>query len=332
MPTLEKHIKTLQERIPPVVNINCVIYKTHPDGTLYDPEIFLWLRIKDEANKKWIFPWWRLKVSEQPQEAVIRILQRECQGIKVLPKKLITATTTDNDIRSWNCNLYYLCEYIDWDYNWSDTFIDQQWVPLQQLEDVNDLRETDKLIIEDIKQTISMVNSNQDELLVEVDENDKEIGNISKKIAHSTNTRHHRAAHIFVFSSEWEVLLQLRSRHKSSSPLKRDMHWGHQIVGQTIDQCAHAELSEEVGITGDLIFHHSKHFTKDRQSEFAHVYTIIHDWPYWYDGNEIERLQIFDCQKVIDGSYDNEYDILPHVKIYLEELKDIWEPLIQSNL
>lgn len=332
MPTLERHVKTLQERIPPVVNINCVIYKKHKDGTLYDPEIFLWLREKNINTNKWIFPWWRLQIDEQPQEAAIRILHRECRGITILPKKLITATTTDNDIRSWNCNLYYLCEYIDWNYNWSDTFIDHQWIPLQQLENTANLRETDKLIIEDIKQTISMVNSNQDELLVEVDENDKEIGNISKKIAHSTNTRHHRAAHIFVFSSEWEVLLQLRSRHKSSSPLKWDMHGWHQIVGQTIDQCAYAELSEEVWITGNLIFHHSKHFTKTNQSEFAHVYTIIHDWPYGYDSNEVERLQTFDCQKLIDGFYDNDYDILDHVKVYLEELRDIWEQFIQSSL
>jgi hypothetical protein len=38
---LQNHIQTLNERIPPVVNVNCVIYKKHPDGTLYDPGIFV---------------------------------------------------------------------------------------------------------------------------------------------------------------------------------------------------------------------------------------------------------------------------------------------------
>jgi hypothetical protein len=108
------------------------------------------------------------------------------------------------------------------------------------------------------------------------------------------------------------------------------MHGWHQTAGQTIDQCAIAELSEEVWITWELKFHHSKHFTKIKQSEFAHVYTIIHDGPYGYDSNEVAQLQTFDCQKILDGWYDDEYDIMPHVKAYLIELEDIWKPLIEK--
>jgi hypothetical protein len=95
---------------------------------------------------------------------------------------------------------------------------------LQDLDKLDKLRTTDQLAIEDIKQTVSMVNSNQDEILVEVDEYDQEISTISKKEAHNTNLRSHRAAHIFVFTSDGKTVLQQRSRNKASSPLRRDMH------------------------------------------------------------------------------------------------------------
>ncbi len=323
MTKFDNHLKTLNKYIPPIVNVNCVIYKRDRDSG-YDPDILVWYK----TWGKWSFPWWRLKATEQPQQAAMNIIDRECQWIQSIVKRLITAQTDDRDIRSWNLNLYYLCEYVSWEYRNSDTFVDHQWMKIEQIEQMQDLSEYDRLIVHDIAQAISLVNLNQDEMLVEVDENNHDIGVISKREAHSTITRHHRAAHIFLFSSRGEVILQQRGRHVSSYPLKRDMYGWHQAIWQTIEQCARAELSEEVGIVGDLIFHHSLHFRKDTQSEFASVYTIINDGPYGYDRNEVEQLHTFDCQKIIDGQYDAEYDILPRVKTYLIELEDIRKPLI----
>lgn len=308
-----------------MVNINIIVYKNHQDGYIFEPSYLFGKKLTSKDYR--ITPWSRMKANEQLIEAVHRVANKEIQWIRILPKRLITAHSSDDDDRSWNVNLYYLCEYIWWELTYSDTFETIERFTMAQLKALKNLYKGDNYILEDLEQTIQLINSNQDELLVQVDGDDNEIGYISKKIAHSSNQVHHRAAHIFLFNSKWEVILQLRSKNKSSHPLWRDMHWWHQVRWQTIDQCALAELSEEVGINTDLHFHHKKHFFKERQSEFAYCYTAIHDWPYWFDRNEVEELHAFDPKKIINGEYDNSYNILPHVKDYLIELEDIWKSL-----
>lgn len=329
MDKFQSHLHEIQSKVPPMVNINVVIYKNHPDGSMFETEFLWWWKIIHE--NKWITPWSRMKAYEKPQEAVYRVIDKEVRWIQINLKRLITADSNDNDERSRNINLYYLCEYISGEMEYSDTFEKVQRFTLEQLKKLPNLYDQDSAILEDLEQTMNLINSNQDELLVQVDNEDKEIWYISKKIAHSSNQVHHRAAHIFLFNTKWEVILQLRSRNKASHPLRRDMHGGHQTWWQTIDQCAKAELSEEVGISWDLKFHHKKHFFKDRQSEFAYCYTIIHDGPYGFDRNEVEELWNFNCENIINGFYDTEYKILPHVKEYLIELEDIWKPLLQNK-
>lgn len=323
----QSHLHEIQTRIPPMVNVNVIVYKNHEEGSLFEPCFLFWQKISEKWKR--ICAGSRMRANEKPQEAAYRVVEKELNGIKVNLKRLITADSSDEDERSRNVNLYYLCEYISWEMEYSDTFKEIKRFTMKELKALSNLYESDSTILDDLDQTMNLINSNQDELLVQVDGNDQEIGYISKKIAHSSNQVHHRAAHIFLFNTHWEVILQLRSRNKSSHPLRRDMHGWHQTRWQTIDQCAVAELSEEVWISWDLKFHHKKHFQLTRQSERAHCYTIIHDWPYGFDRNEVEELKAFDPQKLIDGYYDKEYQILPHVKEYLIELKDVRQNIHQ---
>jgi isopentenyl-diphosphate delta-isomerase len=78
-------------------------------------------------------------------------------------------------------------------------------------------------LLPEIKATIRTMNSTQDEILVEVDKDNNEIGTIEKRTAHNTNKRYHRAAHIMIFNSQGQVVLQQRSLNKTSQPGKRDM-------------------------------------------------------------------------------------------------------------
>lgn len=171
------------------------------------------------------------------------------------------------------------------------------------------------------------MNTSSDEILVEVDKNDNVIEEIVKRDAHSDSTRYHRAAHIMIFNSHGEVILQKRSFNKFTSPGKWDMHGGHQVAGQSIEQCAVAELSEELGITTDLKFHHKGLYQDDFQSEYFYLFVGTSDGPYGFDKNEVECIGTFDCQKLLDSGYDGEFDILPHVIKYVRELKDYWRKL-----
>ena len=66
---------------------------------------------------------------------------------------------------------------------------------------------------------------------------------------------------------------------------------------------------------------------KDKnQSEFSYVYYGFSDGPYGFDRNEVEKLQAFDCEKLLKGEYKG-YNILPHVIRYIKDLKDIWMDL-----
>lgn len=55
----------------------------------------------------------------------------------------------------------------------------------------------------------------------------------------------------------------------------------------------------------------------------------ISDGPFGYDRNEVEAIALLDCEKLLAGEYDGEYDILPHVYVYTEELKGVWEELVK---
>lgn len=168
----------------------------------------------------------------------------------------------------------------------------------------------------------------EDELLAEVDINDKEIGTIYKMEAHADPQRIHRAAHVILFNRKGKIILQRRSAKKLYDPGAWDIPGGHQAYGQTIKQTAKIELMEEMGITGELNFEKKWLKQDGKQSEYCYVFYIIHDGPYKYDKNEVSEIEKFDCRKLLNHEYDDKYQILPHVYDYIEEFKDVWEKLI----
>lgn len=73
-------------------------------------------------------------------------------------------------------------------------------------------------------------------------------GRMLKKMAHVTGAPH-MAAHIWIFNSRWEVLIQKRSLTKDSYPGLWDISAaGHISSGETMLQWAMREISEEIGL------------------------------------------------------------------------------------
>jgi isopentenyl-diphosphate delta-isomerase len=102
---------------------------------------------------------------------------------------------------------------------------------------------------------INKIVSFKDELLILVDENDIEIGHVTKEICHNDSGMLHRAFSIFIFNDKKELLLQRRSKDKRLWP----MYWSnsccsHPRKGESNEYATIRRLEEELGLKSDLIY------------------------------------------------------------------------------
>jgi len=321
--TKKQQLKEITSRITPILNVDIVIYK---DGK------YLIGRRSKKKNPLyfgiWLYPGGRMKYNETPQETAERILKTEVPGVNAKLRKLITAVSDKGtDPRAYGVTLYYLYEYISGKPMPSYQLDKSAWLTKDDFLKKERTHWCDKSFIDELDLAVRTINTSQDELLVEFDKDNKEIGTIIKRDAHSDPNKFHRAAHIFIFTSNGDVILHQRSLNKSTAPGKWDMFGGHQVSGHTIEQTANQELAEELGITTKLTFKKTWLYKSTMQSEFCYLYYGVSDGPYGFDRNEVAQIKKFDCQKLLDGKYDKEFDILPHVYDYLEELKSVWVKL-----
>ena len=88
-----------------------------------------------------------------------------------------------------------------------------------------------------------------------------------------------------------------------------------------------AELSEELGITTNLQFVRKDLYKSKFQAEFYYLYYGVDDGPYGFDRNEVAQIRVFNCQKLLNGDYADDFEILEHVYGYVKELEGVWRPL-----
>jgi len=322
--TKKQQLKELTSRVTPVVNVDIVISKrgkylvgrrTHgaPDT---------------QHSDHWLFPGSRMFFDEKPHDTAIRVLKNELPGINAKLKKLITVISDKGfDKRAYGITLYYLFDYTGGTPKPNSQLDKFEWVNEPEFSKLSGAYPLEINIFKEIDQAVRTMNTTEDEILVEVDKNNKEIGSVIKRDAHSNPKRYHRAAHVMLFNSHGQVILQQRSLTKIHSPGMWDMPGGHQIVGNTIEETAKQELVEEMGVKTKLTLKRVGLKTTRSQSEFYYLFYGKHDGPYNFDKNEVEQVKAFDCKKLLSGKYDKAYQILPHVKEYTEELKDYWNKL-----
>lgn len=323
--TREQQIRELIKRVPPVVNVCVVVAKEgrylvgHKKGDTNRPEGY------------WLFPGGRMKFDETTYESANRILNSEIPNVKADLKKLITVISDKGiDLRSNNVSIYYLYNYISGYPVQNDQLDKFEWVDQEGFDKLHGRHPSEVAIFNEIAQAVRSMNTTEDEILVEIDKDDNEIGTIGKREAHSSPGRYHRAAWVFLFNSNGEVVLQQRGLGKAHNPGRWDMVGGHQIVGYTIEQTAHQELLEEVGVDTELTFFNKGIYKDEWQSEMHYVYWGIHDGPYNFDRNEVENVKSFDCKKLLSGLY-SEYVVMDHVLKELYSMKSIWSNLIKNN-
>lgn len=135
-----------------------------------------------------------------------------------------------------------------------------------------------------------------EEHVVLVDIDDREIGTMAKTRAHHEG-KLHRAFSIFIFNSQGRLLLQRRAADKyHSGGLWTNSCCSHPRPGEPIAQAATRRLKEELGFACDL----SPEFTFTYKAEvgeglveheFDHVFFGAYDGPVLPDPSEVSEVR-----------------------------------------
>lgn len=160
------------------------------------------------------------------------------------------------------------------------------------------------------------------EILDIVNEKDEVIGRKPRKEVHSSNEFIHRAAHVFVFNSKGELLLQKRSLKKDKYPGFWGDIAGHIDSGEGYEKAARRELKEEIGIEARLEFlmKFRKQFENDQ--EIITVFKCVHEGPFKIDKKEVQFVKFLSLDKIKEMLERGE-DFTPGTRIALEKwLKD----------
>jgi isopentenyl-diphosphate delta-isomerase len=149
--------------------------------------------------------------------------------------------------------------------------------------------------------------SSEDELLILVDEHDREIGHLDKAACHDGEGVLHRAFSLFVFNRNGELLLQQRSPGKRLWPL----YWSnsccsHPRRGETMEAAVRRRLLQELGMTADLrhlytFSYHARFGETGSERELCWVWFGLSD-----DAVSPNPHEIADCRWVTPEELDLE--------------------------
>lgn len=110
----------------------------------------------------------------------------------------------------------------------------------------------------------------------------------------------HCAAHILVFNSRGQLLLQKRSMSKDIQPGKWDTSvGGHVASGESYDEAAFRELEEELGIKGvSLDYLYDYKMRNEIESENIRSYQCTFDGCIRFNREEIEAIRFWDMEEI----------------------------------
>lgn len=154
--------------------------------------------------------------------------------------------------------------------------------------------------------------SENEELVQLVDQEDRPIGTAPRSRMRAENLRH-RASFVLVRSSDGRVFAHRRTTTKDVYPGRSDVFFGGVAgAGESYEEAAVRELSEEAGITGvPLRFLFRVPYEDERSRLWAGVYEVTWDGPVtlqaeevaWGDWVTVERaIAMLDEDFVPDGA------------------------------
>ena len=151
----------------------------------------------------------------------------------------------------------------------------------------------DNFEIQDPQRVVSF----DDEPLVLVDSDDREVGFLDKASAHVGRGTLHRAFSLFIFNAKGELLLQQRAPGKRLWPgFWSNTCCSHPRRGETLESAIHRRLDEELGLKTELgflfKFEYQAQFDADgAEHELCWVYAGRSDAAATVNVNEISGLR-----------------------------------------
>ncbi len=129
----------------------------------------------------------------------------------------------------------------------------------------------------------------KDEIVQIVDRNNRETGSVPRHEMRSRGLPH-RACYIMVFNSRGELFVQKRTMSKDIYPGYYDIAAGGVVLaGESYDESAKRELSEEMGIDdGNLVPHFTFFYEEGRNQVWGRVYSCIYDGELTLQPEEVE--------------------------------------------
>ncbi len=172
-----------------------------------------------------------------------------------------------------------------------------------------------------------------DELIDIVDENNTLLGIQKMKSAAHRDGLWHRTAHVWIYNSRGEILLQLRAKDKDLYPNLWDISAaGHLAAGEDVTDGAIRETQEEIGLKIDR---NSLDFLEIRKTidnydegcdkEFNYIYLLKFDGEIKdliFEDNEVQTVKFIDTN-TLEHELKNNSDIYVPREEYWYKIIDI---------
>lgn len=140
--------------------------------------------------------------------------------------------------------------------------------------------------------------SDQDEILIVVDENDEIIDYLPRKQVHEQRLLH-RTISISVYNDQNEILLQKRSTKKDNNPsMLANAAGGHVTKDTSYEQTAVAEIEEELGITPDLILIKKMILNDPAHTTMTSLYKASSNGPFNINLEEVDEIKFYSKEKL----------------------------------
>lgn len=146
----------------------------------------------------------------------------------------------------------------------------------------------------------------KDEIIAIVDENNRITGQAPRR----EMRRHrliHRATYILVTNRHGQIFVQKRTPTKDIYPGFYDIAAGGVVLaGETYEESAQRELTEELGITGEMEFLFDTYFADEGNKVWGRVFRCHHEGPFVLQETEVESGE-FMAPEAILASTDADF-------------------------
>lgn len=170
--------------------------------------------------------------------------------------------------------------------------------------------------------------SSEQERLILVDANDREIGSLDKAACHDGAGVLHRAFSLFIFDSRGQLLLQQRSKSKRLWPL----YWSnsccsHPRQGETMEEATARRLGDELHISADLEFvykfaYEARFDASGSENELCWVYLGRTRGAVTPNVNEIAATRVLSADELQDELIRRPDQFTPWFKMEWQTLRD----------